>query len=297
MENFRIFADSCSDLSTELRKEYDLDYFRMNIVVKGEQHRADLDWGEFSYDQLYDWIKDTSNHCKTTQVPAEEFETKIIECFEKGMDVLYIACSAKLTGSMNVFNLVTNELKEKYPNRRAVGVDSLCASMGEGMIAIEASKLRSQGKSIDEVVDWVVKNRNIVNQSCSVESLKYLKQAGRVSASSAFFGDIIGIKPIIISDAEGHNYAMEKVKGSKKAINRVFELAKERIDKNISDVVYLGQGKADEQVNILRDRLINELGVKVIDYKIGPIIGVSCGPGVYVIFCFGKEVEIVGPDA
>lgn len=297
MSKFQIFTDSCSDLSTELRKQNGIEYFRMNIVVAGEQHHADLDWEEYSPEQLYAWVANTKNHCKTTLVPADEFETKIVKAFKEGKDVLYIGCSTKLTGSMNVFRLVVSELAEKYPERRAVGIDSCNACMGEGMIVLAAAKLQQEGKTLDEVVEWVEANKLRFNQACSVSTLTYLKEAGRVSAGSAFFGNIIGVKPIIISDSVGHNYVTEKVKGTKNAIDKVFEYTRDRIQKEECDTVYLGQGMAQQQAAVLKERLEKELGVKVVEFWIGPIIGVTCGPGVFVTYCFGKEVTITGPDA
>jgi len=297
MSKFKIFTDSCSDLSKEIREKYGIDYFRMNIVVKGEEKHADLNFEEYTPEELYGWIADVKNHCKTTQVPGEEFESKMRPYLEGGYDILYIACSHKLTGSMNIFNLIREELKEEFPDRRMVGFDSLNACLGEGMMTIDAAKLQQQGKSLDEVVGWLELHRLNYNQAASVETLKYLKEAGRVSGTSAFFGDIIGVKPIFISDAVGHNLVIEKVKGSKKALNRLFELTKERIIKEENDTVFVCQGMAQEKAAELKKRLIEELGVNVIDAWIGPIIGVTCGPGVIATFCYGKTVTTIGEDA
>lgn len=297
MSKFKIFADSCSDLSTELRKENDVSYFRMNVVVAGEEKPADLDWNEFTPDQLYGWVGDLKNHCKTTLVPGHEFESKMRPLLEQGYDILYIACSGKLTGSMNTFMLVKSELEEEFPDRRMIGVDSLCASMGEGLLALEAARLQREGKTLDEVVAWLEANRNNVNQFATVETLSYLKAAGRVSGASAFFGNIIGVKPIIISDALGHNYVPEKVKGTKNAINKIFEGVRDNMVPGLTEVVYIGQGMAQDKQAALKERIEKELGLKVVPFWIGPIIGTSCGPGVVGCWFFGKEVTIKGEDA
>ena len=297
MSKFQIFTDSCCDLSKELRAENQIEYFRMNIVVAGKEKHADLDFEEYSPEQLYDWISDTKNHCKTNMVPGAEFEEKMRPFLEKGYDILYIGCSSKLTGSMNVFNLIRGELQDDFPDRRMVGFDSLNASLGLGMMTLKARELQKEGKSLDEVVAWLNENKNKFNQAATVETLTYLKEAGRVSGGSAFFGNIVGVKPIFISDAVGHNLVVEKVKGSKNALNRIFELTKEKIHKDECDTVFLGQGMAQEKAAQLKERLINELGVKVVESWIGPIIGVSCGPGVLVTYCFGETVTKVGEDA
>ena len=297
MSKFQIFTDSCSDLSKELRQQSGVDYFRMNIVVKGEEKHADLNFEEYSPEELYSWIADVKNHCKTTQVPGEEFESKMRPLLEKGYDILYIGCSGKLTGSMNIFNLVRSELLEEFPDRRMVGFDSCNACLGLGMMTLKAAELQKEGKTLDEVVAWLDEHKNNFNQCASVETLKYLKEAGRVSGASAFFGDIIGVKPIFISDAVGHNLVVEKVKGSKKALNRMFEMTRDRIIKEECDTVYVCQGMAQEKAAELKKRLIDELGVKVVDAWIGPIIGVTCGPGIIATFCYGKTVTTIGEDA
>ena len=297
MSKFQIFTDSCSDLSKEIREQYGVDYFRMNIVVKGEEKHADLNFEEYTPEELYGWIADVKNHCKTTQIPGEEFIAKMRPLLEKGYDILYIGCSGKLTGSMNIFNLVRSELQEEFPDRRMVGFDSCNACLGLGMMTLKAAELQKEGKSLDEIVAWLDEHKNNFNQVASVETLKYLKEAGRISGSSAFFGDIIGVKPIFISDAVGHNLVVEKVKGSKKALARMFDMVKERLLKEECDTVFVCQGMAQEKAAELKKRLTEELGVKVIDAWIGPIIGVTCGPGVIAMFYYGKTVTTVGEDA
>ena len=297
MSKFQIFTDSCSDLSKELRAEYGVEYFRMNIVVAGEEKHADLDFEEYSPEQLYAWISDTKNHCKTNMVPGKEFEEKMKPFLKDGYDILYIGCSGKLTGSMNVFNLIRSELQDEFPERRMVGIDSCNACLGLGMMTLDASRLQREGKSMDEVIEWVEAHKNNYNQAATVETLTYLKEAGRVSGSSAFFGNIIGVKPLFISDAVGHNLVVEKVKGSKNALNKLFEYTRDRIIKEECDTVFVCQGMAQERAAVLKERLINELGVKVVDAWIGPIIGVTCGPGTLATFCYGKTVTTVGEDA
>ena len=292
MSKFKIFADSCSDLSTELRKANDVSYFRMNVVVAGEEKPADLDWNEFSPEQLYAWVGDLKNHCKTTLVPGHEFESKMRPLLEQGYDILYIACSGKLTGSMNTFNLVKSELQDEFPDRKMIGIDSLCASMGEGLLALEAARLQKEGKSLEEVVEWVEANKCRLNQWATVETLSYLKAAGRVSGASAFFGNIIGVKPIIISDLSGYNYVPEKVKGTKNALNKIFEGVKSGIEPGVTKTVYIGQGMAQDKQAALKERIEKELGLNVVEFWIGPIIGTSCGPGVVGCWYFGKKVEI-----
>lgn len=121
---FQILTDSSSDLSKELRDKYSIDYYRMGIVIKGEPKEADMDWLQYSPEELYGWIKDLSNHCKTSLVTYGEYLTRTEKYLKEGKDVLYIACTTALSGSLNTFRLVVEELKEKYPDRKIIGLDS-----------------------------------------------------------------------------------------------------------------------------------------------------------------------------
>ena len=290
MAQYQIFSDSSCDLSTEMRKELHVDYFRMGIYVKGDLYPADLDWEAYSPEQLYSWIEDLSNHCKTTLVSVEEFINRMTPYLEEGKDIVYIGCSSALTGTMNVFNIAKEELLEKYPDRRIVGIDSLTASMNLGLLVTLAAKEQQKGLDLDQFIQWVEDNKFKVNQIAGVETLTYLKAAGRVKASAAFFGNIIGIKPLFISDRKGNNLVVQKVRGSQKMLEAVFEAVKEKIHKDKCDTVYICHGRALATAERLKERLEKELGVKVVINWAGPIIGITCGPGLIGAMCYGEEV-------
>ena len=288
---FQIFVDSSSDLSKELRKQYDIDYFRMGIVVKGEPKVADMDWEEYSPDQLYGWIKDLSNKCKTSLVTYGEYLNRTEEVLKQGKDVLYLACTTALSGSLNTFRLVKEELQEKYPDRKIIGIDSKRANMCLGLMAIHAAELRNAGQSIEEVAEWVEDNREYFHETGSLETLTYLKAAGRVSGAAAFFGNLISLKPIIMFDIHGHNYAWKKVRGSKAALEECFNYIKDNVNER-TKVCYVGQAMAKDAQAYFKKRIEEELHISVVEFWIGPIVGISCGPGMYGVFFEGKEVTV-----
>ena len=288
---FQIFVDSSSDLSKELRKQYDIDYFRMGIVVKGEPKVADMDWEEYSPDQLYGWIKDLSNKCKTSLVTYGEYLNRTEEVLKQGKDVLYLACTTALSGSLNTFRLVKEELQEKYPDRKIIGIDSKRANMCLGLMAIHAAELRNAGQSIEEVAEWVEDNREYFHETGSLETLTYLKAAGRVSGAAAFFGNLISLKPIIMFDIHGHNYAWKKVRGSKAALEECFNYIKDNVNER-TKVCYVGQAMAKDAQAYFKKRIEEELHIPVVEFWIGPIVGISCGPGMYGVFFEGKEVTV-----
>lgn len=290
MSKFQIFTDSSSDLRKELRQENGIEYFRMGISVAGKALPADLDYEAYTPEQLYEWVADFSNHCKTSMVNPLEFEEKMVPYLEQGIDILYIACSSALTGTQNVFHLVVRDLQERYPDRKFVCIDSLIAAYGLGWLTLDAKKQQDAGASLEEVVAWVEAHKFDYNQVVTVETLSYLKAAGRVKGAAAFFGNLMSVKPIFISDRKGNNFVVKKVKGTKNALNEIFEDVKARIHLDECKEVVIVQCMAQKYADLLKERLETELGVTTRIEWLGPIIGITCGPGTVGCFYKGEEV-------
>ena len=289
MAKYQIFSDSSCDLSTELRKANNIEYFYFGLVVDGVEYKADLDWVEYSQAEFYGWLS-AGKKVKTTQVSMEEVLTKVRPYFEKGIDIIYIGCSSALTGSMNLFELAKQQLMEEFPERKMIGVDSLAASCTLGIMLLDAAKQQQNGASIEELEKWVYDNRFFYNQFATVDTLTYLKAAGRIKGAAAFFGNIMGVKPIFISDRKGNNLTVNKVKGTKASLNELFEDVKNAIVPGVTDQIYIGQGMAIDRAELLKKRVEEELNMKATVLWIGPIVGTTCGPGVIATFCHGKEV-------
>ena len=289
MAKYQIFTDSSCDLSTELRKANNVEYFYFGLVVDGVEYKADLDWQEYSQEEFYGWLSQ-GKKVKTTQVSMEEVLNKVRPYFEKGIDIIYIGCSSALTGSMNLFELAKQQLMEEFPDRKMIGVDSLAASCTLGMMILDAAKEQQKGASIEELEKWVYDNRFFYNQFATVDTLTYLKAAGRIKGTAAFFGNIIGIKPIFISDRKGNNLTINKVKGTKASLNELFEDVKAAVVPGVTEEIFIGQGMAMDRAELLKKRIEEELNIKATVQWIGPIVGTTCGPGVIATFCKGKEV-------
>ncbi len=294
MRPFAIIGDSTCDLNKNLRKQLDVDYVQMNFVLDGKEYPASLDWEAMSAKAFYDQMRE-GKRITTTQVPAETYARKFTEYLEKGMDVLYISCSSALSGSINTARVVAKDLLETHPEAKIVCVDALNSSFGQGIQIMWASRMRSEGSSIDEVAGFLEKNRNCVNQVGFVEKLDYLKRAGRVTASSAFFGNLIGIKPILISDAKGQNFAVKKVKGMANAMAEAANMAKERIIEAEDQVLYISHADSKENAKKLAEMVKEATGCKdVFIDSIGPIVGASVGPGTIILYYVGQEETTIG---
>lgn len=294
MKSFALIADSTADLGKDLREKYDIDYARMNYVIDGVEYDASLDWENHSAHEFYDMMRN-GKRIFTTQVPREEYVEKFKKYLDKGMDVLYISCSSALSGSVNLAVVIAKELEAEYPGRKVICVDSLCSSLGQGYMLMRASMLRDEGKDVCEVASFIEENKLKVNQCGTVENLTYLKRAGRVKASSAFFGNMFGIKPIIISDIKGQNYAIEKVKGALNAKRRIAQcVAESATDK---DNLFISHADCIEDANALKDEILKLVPFKNVTIgTIGPIVGSCVGPGTIISFCHGKEVTVEGNE-
>ena len=289
MAKYQIFTDSSCDLSTELRKANNIEYFYFGLVVDGVEYKADLDWQEYTQEEFYGWLS-AGKKVKTTQVSMEEVLLKVRPYFEKGIDIIYIGCSSALTGSMNLFELAKQQLMEEFPNRKMIGVDSLAAACTLGMMVLDAAKEQKKGLSIEELQQWVLDNRFFYNQFATVDTLTYLKAAGRIKGAAAFFCNIMGVKPIFISDRKGNNLTINKVKGTKASLNELFEDVKNAMVPGVTEEIFIGQGMAQDRAELLKKRVEDELHIKATVQWIGPIVGTTCGPGVIATFCKGKEV-------
>ncbi len=294
MNDYVIFIDSTGELPLDLRTKYDIDYCPMMLNINGKDVVASLDYDQgYSPKELYDLMRN-GTRVFTSQVPNQTFLDKFEPVLKDGKDILYIGCSSKLSASVAAAELLAkNHLRPAYPERKIVCFDSKIACYGQGQMAIFASNLRKAGKSLDEVVAWLEKNINKFNQFATVATLSYLKTAGRVSAGSAFFGNMFGVKPILISDCQGQNFAAEKVKGTKPSLNRIVELAIDAAENSEGKTFFIGHADDIAAAKYVEGEL-KRLAPKAETYigPLGPIIGASTGPGTTAIYVFGKEVTV-----
>ena len=291
---YQIFTDTSSGMPKNLREQFKIEYFRMGIVVDEKEYMGDLDFVDYSRDEMYSWVRDPNIKVRTSLVTAQEFESKCVPFLEKGIDILYIACSGALSGTRNAFELFKSELEEKYPERKIISIDSCRAEMALGLLVMDAARLKEQGKTMEEVAEWVEANKQTYHETGSIDTLKYLKMYGRVSGAAAFFADTLNIKPIIIFDVNGMNYTFKKVRGEKKALEECFNYIKDNVVEGLTDVIYLGASLENPAQDYFKKRIEEELHIKTEKYFISPIVGICCGPGMYGCWFRGKEVTIDG---
>ena len=263
----------------------------MCTVHEGRVVPADMDWSTWTPKEYYDILR-SGKRVTTTQVPAEEFRAGFTACLEAGETVIYIGNALPLSSSVSTAAVVARELLTKYPDGKIYCVDSHNTNFGEGMLAIYAAELRDAGKNAEEIVAAVEEKRAYVNQFVTVGSLDMLKKSGRVKGSAAFFGNLFGVKPIIISDANGQNVPIVKVKGRNASLDKLIELTREAVIDPAGQTVYISHADCPEVAEYLKTKAL-ELGFA--DACIGvisPVVGACIGPDAVGIWCYGKKVEI-----
>ncbi|MBO4604408.1 MAG: DegV family protein [Clostridiales bacterium] len=296
MAKIKILTDSCGDLGKEMRQKYDIDYCRMNTQYEGKETPASLDWEYYTPKSLYDIMRD-GNRVFTTQVPTEEFVNVFGKYAKEGYDIIYVGCSLKQSGSVNIAKTVAADIMSQNPGIKIFCIDSKHASTGEGMLAIRAAEYRDQGLDADTIAARVEEDIKYCHEFCTVHTLDCLKRAGRVKASSAFFGNLLGVKPIIIADAEGDQTAIKKVKGRKAALDEIVQLLSEAIIDSEEQTIYISHADCLDEAEYVKKQIEEKIPCKAIQIEyMGPIIGSSIGPSGMAVFGWGKEITFRSGD-
>ena len=283
--SFKIVTDSGCDLSAEMISELDLGIAPLSVEMDG---RAYLE-GEMTPKELYDHLRN-GKMPKTSAVNPELWADAMRPALEQGQDVLTLVFSSALSATCQNAFIAAEELREEFPDRKLIVIDSLCAAIGLGLLVHTAARLRSQGKSIDETAAWIEAHKLNICHWVTVEDLMHLKRGGRVSAATAVVGTMLNIKPIIRVDDNGRLESLAKCRGRKAALNHLLDRMAESFDPEIDDTVFIGHGDCLADAQYLERKIRERFGVKnvYINY-IGAVVGSHTGPGVAVIFFYGRK--------
>lgn len=297
MRNVKILTDSCADLTAELLEKYGIDYVKMCTVEDGVESPALLTWSYEDAHRLYETIRG-GKRITTAQVSVEEFTNAYTKYLSEGYDIVYIGCASKQSGSVNTGAVTAKKVLEDYPEGQIFVIDALNASIGEGILAIEAAKMAAEGKSASEINENILSIRKKVQEFCTVHTLEHLKKAGRVSAAKAFFGNLMGVKPILVADTNGAQAAFKKAKGRQASLKEIVALLKENLPDAASATVYVAHADcAEEEVEALREMIRAEIApAEIYTCMIGPIIGASIGPDAIGVWAIGNEVTFTAAE-
>lgn len=288
---YKITTDSTADLPEEYLKENNVGCIPISYILDGVTYGWDkeLDWKEF-----YRLMREEGKMPTTSQINPVEAKKYFEDCIKTDKEILHIAFSSGLSGTYNNMRLAAEEIMEEHPDVKITVVDSLCASMGEGLLVHKAVRLRNEGKSMEETAQWLEKHKLNLVHVFTVEDLFHLYRGGRVSKAAAVIGTLASIKPKLHVDNEGHLIVIGKIRGRKKSLTELVDYMNDKMGKwvqeNRDDYVFISHSDALEDAERVRDMVRERFGVEnFIINHIGPTIGAHTGSGTVTLFFMGTS--------
>ena len=288
MSEYVITTDNNSDLPESYYAEHNVGCTYLSYSMDGQNYSHE---NFLPVEEFYDKMRKGSMPT-TAQVNPEAAKALMEPYLKEGKDILHIAFSSGLSGSYNSARIAGEELMEKYPDRKIIVLDSLAASLGQGMIVYLAQQQKEEGKSIDEVAQWVKDHRLQVVHAFTVDDLNHLYRGGRVSKTTAVVGGVLNIKPVLHVDNEGKLIPVGKVRGRKKSLLALVDMMDQKLGsyKDSCDTIFVSHGDCIEDAQFVIDKIKEKYPIKtVLVNYVGATIGAHSGPGTVALFFLGDE--------
>ncbi len=294
MRDFVILPDVTCDLSDALRAEFNIGFLNGHLrFPDGHETPGFLDWGDMSSEEFYKQLKAHPNDFSTSPPNTDECCEIFKSYAEKGIDILTLTISSQLSGTYNFVKNACDATAEKYPDIRIRCIDSRRFSSGCGLMAIYASILRSEGKDVDEVADWLEQNKNRIHQAGWLDELSFVAKKGRISHAKALFGTLAGVKPIGEFDYNGLTTALAKAKGEKQGFKVLIEYIKRTIENPEDQIILIATSDRKKQAEIYRELIEKEIHPKKLYMNsVYPSCGINVGPGLMAAYYLGKPISV-----
>lgn len=283
MSNYVLITDSASDLPSEIAESLEVEILPMKYMVN-DTPCVDKD---FDMENFYNLLRGKALSL-TSQTNVEEFSNYFSGYLENGKDILYVGFPLSLSGMNNSARIAARELSEKYPERKIIVIDSVSASIGQGLLVYYAALKKKSGATIDEVTDFVNNNKLKFCHWFTVDDLYFLKRGGRISQATAVVGSILNVKPLLSMNDEGKLYVFDKIRGKKK----VLDLMSSKIENLNSNYkkVFVGHADCLDDARYVAERISSENhSLDVTITHLGPIIGTHTGPGTVALAFVGNS--------
>lgn len=289
MKDYVILTDSTTDLPNDFAIENNITVLPMTFSVDGTNYKNFLDNRELSSNDFYNMMR-AGKQPITAQVNSVEFIEFATPILDKGLDILYVCFSSALSGTFNSVRLALNELHEKYPDSNIHVLDSMSASMGEGLLVYYANKFKQEGLSLEDNFNKLQQFKKKIVGWFTVSDIETLRRGGRVSNAAAFVAKTLKIKPILHIDEEGKLIARTKKIGRKHSLIALIDEMEKRVITEENDVVFISHGDCVEDAYLVRAMIEERFGLtNFVINEIGPVIGAHSGPDTVAIFFIGKE--------
>lgn len=291
MSDYQIITDSTSDLTQKMVDELGVDLIPMNFTIGTDSFVDYPDERDIPSHDFYQRIA-AGEPSTTNQIPLTAFSDTFEKYLKAGTDVLYLGFSSGLSGTYNNSVLVARDLAQKYPERKVYAIDTLAASLGEGLLVWHAVQKQRQGATIDEVKDWIEQNRNRMHHWFTVDDLNHLKRGGRISGAAALMGTMLGIKPVMHFDDEGHIILMDKIRGRKQSLDDLVKHMSITSEGAKDQMIFISHSDSPEGAEYVKEQVAAKFGTTQFDMgPIGPVIGAHTGTGTVALFYLGKDRE------
>ena len=289
MSDFVILTDSSADLGADMVQQLDVEVLPLSFTVQGATYHNYPDNRDMDPSAFYALLRQ-GELATTAAVNVAQYTEALEPLLQAGKDVLVLAFSSGLSATYNSSRLAVDELKEKYPDRKLYTVDTLCASLGQGLLVYLAAKEREKGKSIEEVRDWVEGHKLNLCHQFTVDDLHFLKRGGRISATTAVVGSMLQIKPVLHVDNEGHLINIGKARGRAASLKALVDKMEITAIDPKDQIVFISHGDCLADAEMVAQMVKDRMGVQqvYINY-VGPVIGAHSGPGTLALFYVGTE--------
>ncbi len=288
--SFEIFVDSSANLTERMIEENNIKVISFICTCNGREVVCYKDGRSFaqSAKEFYSEMSGGAE-VSTSLIPACRFITETEPTLKAGRDVLVVTISAQVSGTYRQACMAAEELKNKYPERKVLVADSANSSLGEGLLAVRAAKLRGMGESLDTCFKWIEENRFKMNSYFTVADLKYLKKGGRISGAVALAGTLLNIKPILKADGNGRISMCGKARGRRRSIAELADCYKKFATFPEGQTAAICHCNCEEEAEALAD-MIRELGATDITVEYYDIVsGAHVGPGSIALFFTGTD--------
>lgn len=288
--NFVILTDSACDIKQETADQLQLEVLPLSLHMGDAVYKNYLDGRELDTDDFYRKMREGGILPTTSAVNTGEWAAAAEPHLQAGQDVLILAFSSGLSATYQAAKITCDDLQEKYPDRRIEAVDTLCASLGQGLLVYLTAKRRLAGGSFTQVRDFAENTKLHLCHWFTVDDLGHLRRGGRISGATALLGSLLGIKPILHVDDEGHLIAMGKVRGRKASLAALVDHMAETVTDVQSQEIFISHGDCPADAEALAEMIRSRFGVQHIYINpIGPVIGAHSGPGTLALFFLGTH--------
>ena len=293
MKDFVILADLTCDLSRELRKDFGVvEYIPGHITIDGQEMQTRLDWDLISREEFYQKLEDKKVKITTAAPNLEEYCEIFTKYINKGYGILSMSISSKISGTYDFSCVAANRVREQHPEAEIYCFDSFRMSGAFGLLVAHAHRLKNEGKTMQEVIDWLEENKNRVHQMGPIDDLIYVARRGRITMGKAIMGSFAGVKPMGDCNADGYTTVLTKAKGIKKALDITVKYIKETADDIENQVLIISHSDRELYGKTLKEMIEKELNPKKVylcDVFAGS--GANIGPGMIGAYYLGAPIS------